>query len=214
LRRAGKVPPEVFTTATAIRSTARKKRYGPICAATRLLREAGLRDPQQKLTNVKTGESHDVEVLIEHAQLGADRLPYKPALDGSGISTDAPPVDDAQYETAAELGLDMIVMNWGRALSPATSSVAIGRTQSADAQGSRNYVASRTRPSTLWWIASFRQKAAPAPKPPPRRSTACCCEITNVVPQWTTVAPSVAGIASAGPRHCRNNATALPDIWW
>ena len=137
-----KVPPEVFTTpySNPVSSTPEDVRNN-LREATRLLRDAGYEIRNQKLTNVKTGEVLTVEVLIEQPTWERIVLPYKPWLERLGIQLTLRRVDDAQYENRLRSwDYDIIVANWGQTLSPGNEQRSYWTSQSADQQGSRNYV--------------------------------------------------------------------------
>lgn len=137
-----KVPPEVFTTAYSnpVNGTPDEVRNN-LREATRLLRDAGYEVRNQKLTNVKTGEPLTAEVLIEQPTWERIVLPYKPWLERLGIQLTLRRVDDAQYENRLRnWDYDIIVANWGQSLSPGNEQRNYWTSQSADQQGSRNYV--------------------------------------------------------------------------
>jgi microcin C transport system substrate-binding protein len=137
-----KVPPEVFTTpySNPVNGTSEEVRAN-LREATRLLREAGYEVRNQKLVNVKSGEPLTVEVLIDNPTWERIVLPYKGWLDRLGIQMTLRRVDDAQYEQRLRnWDYDMIVMTWGESLSPGNEQRNYWTSQSADQQGSRNYI--------------------------------------------------------------------------
>jgi microcin C transport system substrate-binding protein len=137
-----KVPPEVFTTtySNPVNGTPDEVRAN-LREATRLLRDAGYEVRNQKLTNIKTGEPLTAEVLIEQPNWERIVLPYKPWLERLGIQLTLRRVDDAQYENRLRnWDYDIIVANWGQSLSPGNEQRNYWTSQSADQQGSRNYV--------------------------------------------------------------------------
>jgi microcin C transport system substrate-binding protein len=138
------VPPEVFTTSYAnpVDGTADKVRAN-LREGMQLMREAGYEVRDQKQANVR-GEVLSVEFLsVTSDPLGAERfiLFYKPALARLGIDVTVRSVDDVQYENRLHnFDFDIIVATWPQALSPGNEQRDLWSSQSADTQGSRNYV--------------------------------------------------------------------------
>jgi microcin C transport system substrate-binding protein len=124
-----KVPPEVFTTPYTNPTNGVSDRNN-LREALRLMKEAGWEIRDRKLTNVKTGEPMNLELLI-----------YKPSLERLGAQVTVRRVDDAQYENRLRnWDYDIITMSWGQSLSPGNEQRNYWSSQAADQAGSRNYI--------------------------------------------------------------------------
>jgi len=136
------VPPEVFTeeyknpvggNAENVRNNLRE--------ATRLLREAGWEIRNQRLTNVKTGETMAVELLAADPVTERFTLFYKPSLERLGMTVTVRTVDAAQYEERErKWDFDIVIGAWAESLSPGNEQRGFWGSQAADQQGSRNLV--------------------------------------------------------------------------
>ena len=136
------VPPEVFTkpyagptagNPEAVRNNLRE--------SLRLLKEAGYELRDRKLVDVKTGEPFAIEILCEDPTYERIALFYKPALERLGITVSVRTVDDVQYENRLRsFDFDMIMFVWGESLSPGNEQREYWSSQSADQNGSENYI--------------------------------------------------------------------------
>jgi microcin C transport system substrate-binding protein len=140
-----KVPPEVFTTAftnpkagdaAAVRNNMRE--------ALRLFREAGWEVKDQKLTNVKTGEKMQIEVLLSQPTFERIVSFWKPLLERVGVEVSIRVVDATQYENRQRSwDFDVILASWGQSLSPGNEQRGFWGSKAADQAGSRNFVGIR-----------------------------------------------------------------------
>jgi microcin C transport system substrate-binding protein len=135
-----KVPPEVFTTPYTNPTNGVSDRNN-LREALRLMKEAGWEIRDRKLTNVKTGEPMNLELLIESPAFERIMLFYKPSLERLGAQVTVRRVDDAQYENRLRnWDYDIITMSWGQSLSPGNEQRNYWSSQAADQAGSRNYI--------------------------------------------------------------------------
>ena len=140
-----KVPPEVFKTpftnpkggdTAAVRNNLRE--------AMRLFREAGWEVRDQKLTNVKTGEKMQVEVLLSQPTFERIVSFWKPMLERVGVEVSIRVVDPTQYENRQRSwDFDIILASWGQSLSPGNEQRGFWGSKAADQAGSRNFVGIR-----------------------------------------------------------------------
>jgi microcin C transport system substrate-binding protein len=109
--------------------------------ALRLFKEAGYETRDRRLVNVKTGQQLTVEILVDDPTIERIVLFYKPWLDRLGIGVTVRLVDDAQYENRLRSwDYDIIMPVWGESLSPGNEQREFWGSQSADVEGSQNYV--------------------------------------------------------------------------
>jgi microcin C transport system substrate-binding protein len=214
----GKVPPEVFTTtySNPVNNTSEEVRAN-LREATRLLRDAGYEVRDQKLVNVKTGEVMTVEVLIEQPNWERIVLPYKPALERLGIQMSLRRVDDVQYENRLRnWDYDVIVANWGQSLSPGNEQRGYWTSQSADMQGSRNYVGIKNPAVDTLVDRVIFAKSRPELEAATKALDRVLLWNHYVVPQWT-----YGKVRSARWDRFSRPATlpkygnsSFPTIWW
>lgn len=108
--------------------------------AIKLFKEAGWEIKNQKLTNVKTGELMDIEMLLVNPSLEKLALPYKKALERLGVGMSVRIVDSSQYQKRVEeADFDMVVLGWTQSLSPGNEQVSYWSSTTADEVGSSNY---------------------------------------------------------------------------
>jgi microcin C transport system substrate-binding protein len=135
------VPPEVFTTPYSNPPTGGDKVRANLIEATRLLKEAGYELRDRKLTNLKTGEPLNVEILLDEPTFERVVLFYKPQLERLGIGVTIRTVDDAQYENRLrQWDYDVIIQSWGQSLSPGNEQRDYWGSAAADMAGSQNYI--------------------------------------------------------------------------
>jgi microcin C transport system substrate-binding protein len=109
--------------------------------ALRLFKEAGYETRDRRLVNVKTGQQFTAEILVDDPAIERIALFYKSSLDRLGIGVTVRPVDDAQYQNRLRgWDYDMIMALWGESLSPGNEQREFWGSQSADVEGSENYV--------------------------------------------------------------------------
>jgi microcin C transport system substrate-binding protein len=136
------VPREVFTkpytdpvggNPEAVRNNLRE--------SLRLLKEAGYEVRDRKLVNAKTGEPYTIEILSDDPTSERIALFYKPALERLGMTVSVRTVDDVQYQNRLRnFDFDMIMFVWGESLSPGNEQREYWGSQSADENGSENYI--------------------------------------------------------------------------
>lgn len=108
--------------------------------AIQLFKEAGWEIKNQKLTNVKTGEVMDIEMLLVNPTLEKLALPYKKALERLGVGMSVRIVDSSQYQKRVEeADFDMVVLGWTQSFSPGNELVGRWSSATADEVGSANY---------------------------------------------------------------------------
>lgn len=108
--------------------------------AIKLFKEAGWEIKNQKLTNIKTGEVMDIEMLLVNPSLEKLALPYKKALERLGVGMSVRIVDSSQYQKRVEESdFDMVVLGWTQSLSPGNEQVGYWSSTTADEVGSSNY---------------------------------------------------------------------------
>lgn len=108
--------------------------------AIKLFKEAGWEIKNQKLTNTKTGETMQIELMLSSPTLEKIALPYKKALERLGVEMSVRIVDSAQYEKRVEESdFDMVVLAWRQSLSPGNEQVSYWGSSTADEPGSSNY---------------------------------------------------------------------------
>jgi microcin C transport system substrate-binding protein len=137
-----KVPPEVFTkTYTNPVGGNPENVRNNLREAMRLLKEGGYELRDRKLVNAKTGEPYSVEMLVPDPAIERIALFYKPSLERLGMTATVRTVDDAQYQNRTRSwDFDVIIPIWGESLSPGNEQREYWGSQSADEQGSENYV--------------------------------------------------------------------------
>jgi len=105
-----------------------------------LLREAGWRVKDGKMTNTETGEVMEYELLLVLPAFERVGLAYKKTLERLGIALKVRVVDSAQYEKRIEdRDFDIIVSGWGQSESPGNEQYDYWGSASADEPGSRNW---------------------------------------------------------------------------
>jgi microcin C transport system substrate-binding protein len=137
-----KVPGEVFTKAYAnpVGGSPENTRNN-LREALRLLKDAGYEVRDQKLTNIKSGETFSIEFLASDPNSERFSLFYKPSLERLGMSVTVRTVDDAQYINRERAwDYDAITGIWGESLSPGNEQLGFWGSQAADQAGSRNLI--------------------------------------------------------------------------
>ena len=213
-----KIPPEVFTKAyTNPSGGSPDATRNNLREALRILKDAGYEVRNQKLTNVKTGETFAVELLSQDPTTERFYLFYKPSLERLGIAVTVRTVDEAQYiNRLRSWDFDIITAVWGQSLSPGNEQRGFWGSQAADQSGSRNLVGIKD-PAIDTLIdrvifAKDRAELVAATKALDR------VLLWNhfVVPQWTYGKQRTArwdrfGRPEKMPQYA---AAAFPTIWW
>jgi len=137
----GKVPDSVFNEPFTLPvndgSGNIRKQYRE---ANKLFKEAGWEIKNQKLTNVKTGEVMDIELLLVSPSFEKVGLAYKKTLERIGVELSVRLVDSAQYQKRVEeFDFDMIISGWRQSLSPGNEQRSYWGSVAAEETGSRNY---------------------------------------------------------------------------
>ncbi|MDG2286304.1 MAG: extracellular solute-binding protein [Alphaproteobacteria bacterium] len=137
----GKVPDEVFTTLyEAPKTDGSGNIRGNLRKALKLLREAGWRVKDGKLTNPE-GEALAFEMLLAQPSMEKLALPLQQNLKRLGIEMSIRSVDVAQYQQRTDtFDFDMIVGGIGQSLSPGNEQRDFWHSSKADIQGSRNQI--------------------------------------------------------------------------
>ncbi len=212
------VPPEVFTAVyknpvngnpEAVRNNLRE--------ATRLLREAGYEVRNQKLVNAKTGETMDVEFLLDEPIFERFVLFYKPLLERLGIGVTVRTVDDAQYENRTRaFDFDIIVGSWGESLSPGNEQRGNWGSRAADRPGSRNLIGIKNEAVDKLINRLVFAKTRPELVAATRALDRVLLWNHFVVPQWTyrKVRAAFWDRYSHPQTMPEYGAAAFPTIWW
>ncbi len=145
----GEVPDEVFTKPFALPATdgSGENRAG-LRAALELFKEAGweIDRKTKKLTNVKTGEPMQVEILINDPTWERISLPFAQQLERLGIEVQVRKVDAAQYLRRYEaFDFDMVVDSFPESESPGNEQRDFWSSAAADQQGSGNSIGIKNR---------------------------------------------------------------------
>jgi len=138
----GKVPDEVFT-----------KEFNPpkydnqytqrdgLRDGIKLLKDAGWTFKGEQLVNDQTGQSFEFEMVIDDPAFERILLPFAQSLKRMGIVANVRMVDNAQYEKRMEtFDFDTTVISVGQSLSPGNEQRDYFGSESADEDGSRNYI--------------------------------------------------------------------------
>jgi len=137
-----KVPAEVFTKvyANPVGGSPENTRSN-LREALRLLKEAGYEVRNQKLADVKSGETFSIEFLASDPNSERFFLFYKPSLERLGMTVTVRTVDDAQFVNRERAwDYDAITAVWGESLSPGNEQLGYWGSQAADQAGSRNLI--------------------------------------------------------------------------
>tara|TARA_B110000263_G_scaffold247201_1_gene259615 strand:+ start:7146 stop:9011 length:1866 start_codon:yes stop_codon:yes gene_type:complete len=107
--------------------------------AGKLLKEAGWKVRDGKLTNIKTGKVFKFEILIVQPAFERMALPFSRNLKRLGIEANVRLVDSAQYQERTDSrDFDVIIASWGQSQSPGNEQRDFWSSQAAIAKGSRN----------------------------------------------------------------------------
>jgi microcin C transport system substrate-binding protein len=213
-----KVPAEVFTKpyTNPVGGTPENVRAN-LRESLRLFKEAGYEVRNQKLTNVKSGETFSIEFLASDPNSERFFLFYKPSLERIGVTVTVRTVDDAQYiNRERSWDFDSTTGVWGESLSPGNEQRAYWGSRAADQPGSRNLIGIKDEAVDALIdrvvFAKDRAGLVAATKALDR------VLLWNqfVVPQWTygkqrTVRWDRFGHPEEMPKY---GAAAFPTIWW
>jgi microcin C transport system substrate-binding protein len=215
-----KVPPDLFTKpyTNPVGGSPENMRSN-LREGLRLLREAGYEVRNQKLTNVKTGETFTIEFLVSAGDPNGERFVsfYKPSLERLGMTISIRAVDDTQFvNRERNRDFDALTNVWGQSLSPGNEQRGNWGSQAADQPGSENLIGIKN-PAVDAMIervifAKDRAELVAATKALDR------VLLWNhyVVPQWTYGKQRAArwdrfGRPEKMPEYA---ASAFPTIWW
>jgi microcin C transport system substrate-binding protein len=137
----GKIPDEVFTTEYNPPKTdgSGNWREGQR-AATQLLRAAGYKIENQKLTG-PDGKALEFEILLGNPQFERIVLPYVENLRRLGVVPRVRTVDPAQYQKRMDdYDFDMTVESFGQSESPGNEQRSYWGSQAADNRGEQNAI--------------------------------------------------------------------------
>ncbi|MGF9565255.1 extracellular solute-binding protein [Neorhizobium sp. JUb45] len=137
-----KVPPRVFDTPytnpvggdpAKVRDNLRK--------AVGLFKEAGWELKGNRMVNSKTGQPMSFEILLNSASMERSVNPFVASLKKIGIDARIRTVDGSQYiNRTRSFDYDVIWSVWAQTMNPGNEQVEYWGSQSAERQGSRNYV--------------------------------------------------------------------------
>ncbi len=138
----GQIPDEVFAKAYQAPETdgsGNARRH--LRQAKRLLNGAGWAVKDGRLTNAKTGQAMEIEILLVNQGFTRIVAPMQRAMERLGVKVKLRLVDTSQYiNRLREFDFDIIVANWGQSLSPGNEQRDFWGTSAADRPGSRNYI--------------------------------------------------------------------------
>ncbi len=136
------VPAEVFTTEYTNPSyaTPQDKRNN-LRSAAKLLADAGWTAGNDRILRNGAGQAFEIEFLLVSPLFERVVLPYVSQLELLGIKSSVRTIDSAQYERRVQaFDYDCIVGSWGQSLSPGNEQRNFWGSESADREGSRNFV--------------------------------------------------------------------------
>lgn len=138
------LPPELFTEPFVVPGTeAGASPRANLATAAGLLAEAGWTVADGRL--VKDGAPLAFEILLVDAGDEKVALAFADSLQRLGVTATVRTVDSAQYqERRNTFDFDMIINRWGVTLSPGNEQGLYWSSESADAEGSRNYAGVRS----------------------------------------------------------------------
>ncbi len=141
----GQIPDSVFTATYAPPSTDGSGNIRQnLRTATRLLDEAGWVVRDRRRVNADTGEPLAFEILLRDSDDEKIALSFVENLKRLGVEASIRQVDSAQYrERTATYDFDMLINRWGVSLSPGAEQHFYWGSESADAEGTKNYPAVR-----------------------------------------------------------------------
>ncbi len=214
------LPPEVFTTEyqNPVNDTAQNRRKN-LREAARLFGEAGWTVAQDggksKLVNAK-GEQFAIEFLLDSPLFERIALPYQQQLELLGIAVTLKTIDSAQYERRTQtFDYDIIVGNWGQSLSPGNEQRDFWGSESADREGSRNYLGIKN-PAIDKLVDAIIFA-------PDRKSLITACKALDraliwnqyVIPMWFIAYERTVRWDRFGrPDKLPDYSTGFPTIWW
>ena len=112
--------------------------------AKKLLEEAGWQVKDRQLVNTESGEAMKFEILLISPAFERIVLPFSKNLEILGIKASIRVVDTAQYiNRVRAFDFDMMVMVIGQSLSPGNEQHNYWHSESADTEGSRNFMGIR-----------------------------------------------------------------------
>jgi microcin C transport system substrate-binding protein len=212
-----KVPPEVFTKPyEEPKGGSEEARRNNLRQSLRLLKEAGYEIKDGKMTNVKTGEPLNVDILLNSPAMERVTLFYKHALDRLGIGVTMRVVDSSQYiNRVRSRDYDIIVGGWAQSLSPGNEQRDYFGSAAADREASRNYAGIKN-PAVDALIervvyAKDREELVAATKALDR----VLLWNQYVVPMWTIDYSRTARWDRFGrPEKLPTYSYGFPSIWW
>lgn len=106
-----------------------------------LLKEAGWELKGNRMVNTKTGQPMSFEILLNSASLERSVNPFVASLKTIGVDARIRTVDGSQYiNRTRSFDYDAIWSVWAQTMNPGNEQVEYWGSQSAERQGSRNYV--------------------------------------------------------------------------
>jgi len=110
-----------------------------------LLRKAGWELSGTRLRSIKSGLPFTFEILVSDKEQERLAIAFRQHLDRAGISMQVRMVDAVQYDRRrVAFDYDMIEYRWSQSLSPGNEQAFYWGSDSADQQGSRNYMGVRS----------------------------------------------------------------------
>ncbi|MDA1097746.1 MAG: extracellular solute-binding protein [Proteobacteria bacterium] len=138
----GQIPEEVFTKSfSAPKTDGSGNSRQQLRQAKQLLEGAGWSVRDGRLTNDKTGQAMEVEVLLVNQGFQRVVAPMQRAMERLGVKVNVRLVDTSQYiNRLRDFDFDIIVGGWGQSLSPGNEQRDFWGAAAADRPGSRNYI--------------------------------------------------------------------------
>ncbi len=215
--KAGTIPAEVFTTPfvnplTADPTAARAN----LKDALALFAEAGWVQKGGRLVSAKTGEPFRIELLLNGGTLQRVAVRWRETLSKIGVELAIRPVDSSQYinRTRAH-DYDMIYGGWPQSLSPGNEQVSFFGTESADRDGSQNWVGIKNPAIDAIIKRILYAKDRTDLVAATRALDRVLLWNHYVVPGWTTSMTRMARWDRfSHPDSLPKYSTGFPTIWW
>jgi microcin C transport system substrate-binding protein len=211
------IPPEVFTTEyrNPVGGDPAKFRDN-MREAVKLLGEAGYEIRNSRMVNKTSGQSLDIEILVDNAAMERVVLPFTQNLKRIGINATVRTVDASQYTNRTRaFDYDMIVNLWAESLNPGNEQADYWGSASVERSGSKNY-AGISSPG----IDALIRKVIFAPNrddlvAATRALDRVLLAGNYVIPQFYRGEATIAYWDKFNrPENLPTYAIGFPDIWW
>ena len=213
----GQIPDEVFTKVyQAPKTDGSGNSRQQVRQAKRLLNGAGWSVQNGRLTNAKTGQAMEIEILLVNQGFVRIVAPMQRSMERLGVKVNVRVVDTSQYiNRLRDFDYDIIVGGWGQSLSPGNEQRDFWGSAAADRPGSRNYIGIKSPAidQLIDHIIFAKSRAA---------LVAACRALDRVllwnhfvIPNWHIDKYRIAywnrfGRPPAAPKY----SLGFPDTWW